>query len=413
MGKFIFQFLILFLFWFTNAKSKRSYLTSSSWLIGIYMISALCAMFEFKMGGYQKPNNIEFWYPILTFIASILLFLLPFRMFHEEKFSTIVVPNKKILDFCSTVIIILSLYAILFYSPTIIRIFAYGDLGYLRDARYSEGEEYVESGLMNTIASVSASLYVFDLLFFFIYASLGVDSKRRKLLLLSSLSEPIHIMTFVGRDGVVFWLFSFVFFFLIFKPYLHKSYIKINRKRILLLFIALMVPFLAITSGRFEDSDSGVGGSIVSYMGQGFVYGPLFINLENPPYTPLNSFPLIREILNIPAPVTDMIEIGEWRSWCFSTFLVGLIENCGYWGTYLIGIVFIVISLCTFAKPSKSFRLNDLILYTLYFQIISQGVFYFRQYTRGGNLFIVMSIALYFVFKQSCRKNVITLYRQS
>lgn len=412
MGKFIFQFIVLFLFWYTNAKSKRSFMTSSSWLIGIYMISALCGIFEFKLGGYQIPNDIEFWYPILAFTASILLFLLPFRMFHEEKVRTIVVPNKNILDLCSTIIIILSFYSIIFYSQTVIGIFSYGDLGYLRDARYSEGGEYFESGLMNTIASVSASLYVFALLLFFIYASLGVDPKRRKLLLLSSLSEPIHIMAFVGRDGVVFWLFSFVFFFLIFKPYLNKSYIKVNKKKIILLFIALMVPFLAITSGRFEDSDSGVGGSIISYMGHSFVYGPLFFNLENPPYIHLSSFPLIREIFNIPAPVTDMIEMGEWRSWCFSTFIVGLIRNFGYLVTYLIGIILIVVSLCTFGKPSKSLKFNDMIMSILYFQIIGQGVFYFRQYTRGGNLFIVMSIVLYFVFKQSCRTNTITLYRQ-
>ena len=28
----------------------------------------------------------------------------------------------------------------------------------------------------------------------------------------------------------------------------------------------------------------------------------------------------------------------------------------------------------------------------LYFQILSQGVFYFRQYTRGGNLFILLCL---------------------
>jgi len=106
-----------------------------------------------------------------------------------------------------------------------------------------------------------------------------------------------------------------------------------------------------------------------------------------------------------------MIEMGEWRSWCFSTFIVGLIRNFGYLVTYLIGIILIVVSLCTFGKPSKSLKFNDMIMSILYFQIIGQGVFYFRQYTRGGNLFIVMSIVLYFVFKQNCKRNTITLYR--
>ncbi len=189
----------------------------SFWLLAIYMVGALCGVGDLFVSEYKMPYTPAFWEPMLVFMFTLILFLLPFRTFNENRIREIVLPNKKILDVCSTIIIMLSFFAFFYFISLVVRIFSMGDLGYLRDSRYGpQGEEFVEAGMMNTIASVSASFYVFAILLFFIYSCIGGNKKRRLLLLAGSISEPLHIMAYVGRDGVVFWIFSFVFLFLLF-----------------------------------------------------------------------------------------------------------------------------------------------------------------------------------------------------
>lgn len=401
MEKLFFQFFVFFFFWLINAKTKKSYMTPSSWLLAIYMMGALCGVGDLYVNEYKMPYTPAFWEPMLVFMFTLLLFLLPFLTFNENCIKEIILPHKKILDTSSTIIIVLSFFAIFYFISIVVRIFSMGDLGYLRDSRYGpQGEEFVEAGMMNTIASVSASLYVFAILLFFIYSCIGGNKKRRLLLLAGSISEPLHIMAYVGRDGVVFWIFSFVFLFLLFRPYMPDISVKSIKKTFVVAAIALLAPFLAITLSRFESSDMGTGGSIISYMGQEFVNGPFYFAIDNPPRHPWGVFPLFRELFGLKEPVSSgMITIGEWRSWGFGTFLVSFVSNFGYLGTYLLSIILILFFYITIGKRKKQLGFHNIIIYILFFQVYSQGIFYFKQYTRGGNLFIVLCFVFAIIFR--------------
>lgn len=411
MEKLIFQFIIILLFWVGNKKAKKAWLSPSSWLLGLYLLGSFLGIIDLTIETYHAPYRLDFWFPLILFLFTLLLFLLPFRTFNEMRISQLAFPNKRFLNLMSVVIIILSFYAIIFYMSSVIRIFTMGDLSALRNMRYSTGEEFVEGGIMNTIASVSASLYPFALLLFFVYACLGNSKWRCILLLLSSFSEAIHILTFVGRDGIVFWIFSFVFLFLLFKPYLPSERISKLKKWFLVGSVALMIPFFAITSSRFDDSDTGVGGSVVSYMGQQFVNGPIYFSLDNPPVKPWASFPLVREIFHLPEPRESdrNVLVGEWNPGGFSTFLSSFHGNFGYLGMYFIAILSLFFFHVTVGRCKKTMRLHNIIIYILYFQIFGQGVFYFRQYTRGGNLFILLCILMYVFFRLIPQKGRVVL----
>lgn len=399
MLKFVFILVVLFLFWYGNAKKKKSYLCSSSILIGIYVVSAIFALPTLSIGEYRDPYLSSYWWPAMLFLFYLLLLLIPARGFKDNAVSQLVLPSRSALNVMATVIIILSFYSLIYFSSTVSNIFTM-DLGDARTNLY-QGEEYVEAGLMNTIASVSASLYVFALLLFFIFLTIPSSKLVRTLLLISSLSEPMHILAYVGRDGVVFWLFSFVFLYTIFRNYMEPASKSFLKKIFIVAGGILIIPFMLITISRFGDSGNNQGAfdSIINYWGQGFIQGTLFMGIDNKPCTHGSSFPLFFELTGISKPVSmGMTQIGEWRSWCFGTIVTSLMQNFGHTGFWVIAISVLVLFFGIMKIRSGKLQFHQMIFYILYYQIMSQGVFYFKQYTRGGNLFILLTLLLVFFY---------------
>lgn len=413
MFKFVVQFLIMYLFWRSNAKAKGSWLTPSSFLIGIYLLSSACAIgVIINRGDYIAPFTFDCWYWIVEFLTFVILFLFPFRYFNEASQRTLKLPSLSTLNLLSTILICLSIFAILHYARTVIEIFSYGNLGDARELLYS-GEEFVEASIFNTIASVSSSMYVFVLLLFFVYTAIGGHKRRRILLLIASMSEPVHIMGYVGRDGVVFWIFTFVFLFLFFAPYLEFSSIRAVRKIFIYGAGILLIPFLMISISRFGNTDGGTGDSIISYMGQSFVNGPLFfgINENQIPYSDGRAFPIFSRFIGYTPPIGERVlyEINEWQSWGFGTFLVALYRNLHFVGLIITCFIYNVLFIMIMKNKDRQINMHDLFIYLLYFQVIGEGVFYFKHSGPGGNLFIILCfiLSIYFYIQE---KNASPIY---
>lgn len=399
MIKFVFQFFFLLLLWNSNRKAKGDWLTSSSVLIGIYAICAFCGIFALRLDDFTQPYEDRYWLPMLEFDLLLLLFLLPFRLFQESSIKQLALPSKKILDIFSTIIIILSFYSILFFISSVRGIFMMADLSAARNAMVAGEDFYFETGIYATIASVSAANYVFAIVLFFIYQIIGGSKLRSTLLLISSLSEPIHILAFVGRDGVVFWIFTFLFCYAFFRPYLPKVKSKTIIRTFIKIGLILLVPFLLISISRFGKSDAGTGGSFISYLGQGFIQGPVYFGLDNKPLTPGAGLPLFRQLLGMPEYHSDgPIIIGDWISYRFSTFIVSLYLSLDIWGLVWVLIFIYLLFSVSFGKVNKKIKFSQFVIYLLYFQVVGQGVFYFKHYTRGGNLFIMSTLALALLF---------------
>ena len=400
MIKFVVQFLILFLFWWDNKRAKGGWSTPSGFLIGIYVICSLLGVFDLWVESnlFTQPYSSSYWIPMLQFVSFILLFLLPFRQFNESNIKQIVLPSREFLNIFSNIIIVLSFLSIAFYGTSVVNIFSMSDLGYARDTM---GEEnlYFEAGLLATIGSVAASNYVFAIALFFIYKIIGNSKTRCALLLISSFSEPVQVLAFVGRDGIVFWIFTFVMCFLFFRPYLPVETRKRTVRLVLKAGLVMFIPFFLISTARFSKSDIGTVGSVISYLGHAFIQGPLFFGIENKPNSYGAGFPLFYELTGYTRPHTDsLITIGDWISWRFSTFVVSLYQNISLVGLIIVCFSMYVVFMSTIGRVKSKINLGHFTLYLLYFQIISQGVFYFKQYTRGGNLFIITTILLSIVF---------------
>ncbi len=393
MIKFIIQFLFFYCIWKSNCKQKGKWFLPSSLLLGLYMLSSALAVPTLYFGYYTEPYSGHYWIPMIQFSVLVLLFILPFSIFDESRIHKIILPSKNFLNIVSTVLIILSFYAILFHISTARDVLSSGDIRAIR-IMISSGEGYSEGGILNTIASVSSSLYVFAIAFFFIYLILEGFNKRTILLFISSFSESIHVLTFAGRDGIVFWLFSFIFLWALFNKYLPHYLEKRLKKMLLYAGIVMVIPFLMITVSRFGEGseEDGTVYSIISYMGQGFVNGPLYFGLDNPPVSH-SGFTLINEILHqSPTGQGSLLEYGDWKSWTFGTLVVSLYIILGGIGMLCFGLGALFLFLIVLGKKKYSVRINHIIIYILYFQVVSQGVFYFCQQTRGGNLFILLCL---------------------
>lgn len=400
MTKVVLAFLIFLVIAWRNAKKKHSWLTPSSVLICIYTFSLLMAVVDIMLNPEFTELVLRSYYWKAATIMTVMLiaFLGPFLFFDESKVERIKLPNIKILDIFSTIIIFLSIFSISFYAPTVLQILQ-GDLGALRDALYAGGEAYFEEGIVNTIASVGSSFYVFALLLFFIYVCIGGSKMRIALLFISSLSNIVHVLAFVGRDGVVYWIFAFCFLFCLFRPYLHLDTIKRIKKMSLIFGVILIIPFMMISVSRFKEG-MGAGNSIVHYMGQPYIYGTLYFGIDNPPVSIGQAFPLFYEFTGIPMPEDD----GGWEeggtvSYVFGTFLKSLYSSLGgYFGLIFLCILSGFFFMIKFGKSTDTLAFSNLFIYILYFEVLAQGVFYFRQYTRGGNLFILLCLLFAFTF---------------
>lgn len=405
MFKIILQFLILLILLLRNKKAKGGWLTPSGVLIMIYAVCSFMAIFVVLSGEYRSPWDNSFWGNMFAFDIFILLYLLPFRRFNEAKINAIKLPNKQFLDIFSAVIILLSFYSIVFYASTVRFIFSLGDLGAAREIRYVEGE-FVEAGILNTIASVSAANYVFAIVLYFIYKILGNSKTRCRLLFVSSLSNAFHVLSFVGRDGIVFWIFTFVFCYAFFRPYLQKSQKKEIEKIFFIGGSVMLIPFFLISISRFGSTDGGTGNSIISYLGQSFVQGPVFFGLEQKPLNLGGSFPLFKGLFNNTGMGSSKMIEGEWISWRFSTFIVSLYISLGLTGLIIFTLVMLILFRATVGKVRNVINLGHLAVYLLYFQIIAEGVFYFCHYTRGGNLFIISTLVLSIFFSMASNRGV-------
>ena len=94
-----------------------------------------------------------------------------------------------------------------------------------------------------------------------------------------------------------------------------------------------------------------------------------------------------------------MNQIGEWRSWFFGTLVTDLVRSFGYIGFFVIALFLLALFLSIMKIRSGKLNFYQLIYFILYYQIMGQGVFYFKQYTRGGNLFIVLTLLLVLFFR--------------
>ena len=229
------------------------------------------------------------------------------------------------------------------------------------------------------------------------------------LLYLSSFSYFVYVIAYVGRDGSIYWIMSFLYVYVFFRPYLKLKEIFTTRVAILFALPVLFMPFIFITNARFEKTNIGAFGSIVIYGGgQIHNFNDQF-EVEKPFRGGRYNFPVIYRILEY----TTIIDKSNFsreddfkyyidkqvQPWTFATFIGSLVKDFGNVGTLLFIIMFCLIFRVIISNiiDNNTIYYSQFILFTLFYQFIYWGVFYNRMYAM--NLYIIIMVILFIIFK--------------
>ncbi len=336
--------------------------------------------------------NVEYWYGILIFVLLLFILLFPIYLFDESKMQRLILPNMMCLLLLSIFVVFISIYALVYHLPIVLKIFEM-DLG---DARINlASETYVKQSVYSSMAAVSASLYIYAIILFFVFYIINKYKILTFLLFVSSFSNVLFVLSYVGRDGIVFWIISFCLCFLFFKGFMQPCRKKSILRIFYILVIVLTMPFILISISRFNYDFYY---SIISYVGQSLPNFCLYMNIHNYPVDYGSSFPVVLSVLGKDVSISDSWVIGDTSSWVFGSLFKSFIYNFNLTNTFIILIFLGLIFYFYFGMVKKVIEFYKIILYFLYMQVYSQGVFYFVQYTRSGNYFIIISLFLFFIF---------------
>ena len=399
MDGIIFSLILLFLFAVLNYKRKQTWKAPSFFVMGIYLVSLAFAIIHVMVNKEILINDHSYFFASLFVLFGWCLYLLPFYSFKETSVNEFVFPNLKTLNAISTVLIVASIWAIIYYTTSVVSVFAYGDLGEARRGMVAGEVSFIETGFFHTLAGVVSSMYSISLLLAFAYMAIGGHKKRVILLFVSSFSYVLNVLSNVGRDGAVFWAMSAVFCYLLFNSFIKKDAKKSFRLFAIAAVSLLAVPFMQISFGRFEDETNSY---FISYLGQPFVNASFLIGADNIPFQEGRSFPYFLKLLGLEEPQNIYWEVPGTNSTEFTSFLGSFCVSLGVWGFIIMGILsFIFFKFTVCKKGPNRFYFHSTLIYLMYFQVMSQGVFYFRQGNRGGNIFIILMLLFYLILKDS------------
>ena len=406
--------LILFpvslgIFVLLNRVRKKSYRNPSSAVLMYYFLFGCFAAYFVK-----DSNLVGFEVDYLVFILSILLYLTPVLFFNDH--LSVIQPNltsdSRFIK-ASNIVLIACAFSFIWFSRYLGVIFE-GDVG-LNRVFLTQGQLLVDSGVYNTLASASASLYILALIFSFqMFCSDRSHLLYGLILYIVSLCYPLNVLSYYGRTGIYSWIFVNILCYIYYQKSMNKvakKYFKIFTSSLLAL---LLTGFILITISRFQHTEKGTLYWTIYYFSQGLDNYLIsrYYQYFDMSYFGRGSFPLIYEILQSVGLAVD-IDVTE-RSYVvsqiyrsggdstrvFGTFVKSFNEDMGLTFTFTLGIV---ISLITInARKNNKISLKHDILYMLYFMFLGEGILYFIMGSRQGNLLILSHI--YFAYLLSYKR---------
>ena len=399
--------VLTFAFWWTVLLKmiKKKGFTSSTFLISIYTLSFLCSVLLIILEFQQKNPKIDNYFGGYLFLTvSLWLYLYPFIEINDSNFEYLRIPSKKIIKCISVILSVCSIYAIVFYLPVAYKMIAVdiADIANVRSMVTTGNHPFIEPSIKNGLAKLFAFLYNLQLTLFFI--NLIIDRKIRFfswVILFSSLSYPVFVLAFMGRDGIVFWIFSFIFSFLLFRKYLHGGILKTLKKITVVIFSFFLFFFLIISVGRFlvaNEDAMQLFESLLSYIGQGPINFAEYYYIPNMISDGGQSLflPLVKDVdLNYKNQIDSLLYNYDIVPWIFKTFISSIYTSIGSLFLLIFGLILLFVYKYSFKEKKKGVLSFPFVLvYTVFFTVYSQGVFYLTYYHNIAHLSVLLIFLL-------------------
>lgn len=380
-------YIILFLFLFIYYKRLKSPIVN--FVLIFYFLASVCGLLTHY---YIDPNAYCTFISVPYQCVCLFLFIYPIIIYgkNERNRCILLMPDNrfKLLTF---MLIGLQSFTILFFSGYVFGLLARGDFMQIRSEMLA-GELDMGASLGRTVAGVASYYYCINILLFFYSLAFRKDSKWLLILLiLTSTSRIFHSLTYMGRDGILFWILSFVSSFCLFKPYLSAESLKLVRQIFLVTGGFAIVLIVVISISRFGNSDTGIFGSLVSYFGQPINnFGQLFDKFHE--YTGTKSiFPLLygergTSGSDAIAKADSFFARYGFASNIFFSFVGNMYKAWGPFITIIISILY-----CYFISKivqNRKTSMASIVVLMFASQIVLHNYFYWAYSIKVGNLYI-------------------------
>lgn len=398
--------LIFICYWFLNDR----HFGVVNLLILTYMLMCSASLVLEQFPRLYSDAPIAFA-PMAYLSVCFIVIFWGFAGFRDLKFTSLKVERIYLYKALEYFLLFGGFLSIIFFLPFAATALK-GDISLNRNEMVATGSALADFGIINSIFSLMSNLFIIAQVCSFINL-IPINGKRHVykayLLLISSLSFVVYIFAYAGRDGVVYWLMSYIFCFLLFRKFLSESDRK-KMKRISVSVIAIiMVPFLMISISRFSDMDGGTIWWIINYMGMQLQNFNAHFQVEAPLLHGRHTFPIIYDFLNLAGfGVSSKVENNIFHSyflaegvtpWVFTTFIGNFIYDYGKIGTLLLLCMMSLATRILIKKVTRTgiLEFSNLLIFILLYQAIYWGVFYFRLYV--ANYYILATILLCVMFK--------------
>lgn len=393
-----------------------------SYLILIYLSSIICSLVLYLFFSYDDKYDIQLE-PMVYFSLGLYVVFFGFFGFRDYRLQYIVLNNIGFIKFVERAIVPFTIGAIVFFLWHALTVLS-GDIEANRNAVAAGEATYLGgAGIVNSIFSLVANLFLLNMLFAFLNLTAaypGASLAKVFMHLILSTVYIFYIMAYVGRDGVVFWGMSLIFFYLLFKDFVTRQNMKFLKRMALLLAVPAVSVFMMISVQRFGGDGAGdLVLALLDYAGQ----QALNFNdhyLVDPPLAlgAISFAPVVNLESYILGSAPVVFDKEAWNQvflnngvmpWVFTTLVGSFMYDFGRLGALVALAVLSSLARCGLrdVKRDGFIKFSDLLLFILLFQVVSWGVFYYRQYS--AFFYLLSLVALIALFKCSGSSNKVIL----
>ena len=403
----IITLIVIFIcYWFLN----DGHFGVVNLLILIYILMCSAALVLTQLPLFQAEQAISFE-PMLYLSICFIIIFWGFSGFRDKNLISIKIERIFLYRTLEYFLLLGGFLSILFFLPFAATALK-GDISLNRNEIVATGSALADFGIINSIFSLMSNLFIIAHVCSFVNL-IPINGKRHVykayLLLFSSLSFVVYVLAYAGRDGVVYWLMSYIFCFLLFRKFLMKNDLKKIKCIFAFVFTITIIPFLMISISRFSEMDGGTVLWMINYAGQQLQNFNTHFQVEAPLMYGMHTFPIIYDVLNLLGlGVSTKADMDVFYSYfliegvdpfVFTTFIGNFIIDFGkIWTLLFLCIMSLAIrSLMQKVTRTGILAFSNLLIFILLYQAVYWGVFYFRLYV--ANYYILSIILLCVAFK--------------
>lgn len=352
-------------------------------LVGLYWVSSVGALVlnTDTLPGFNFDHT---WEMLAGYVLLVMLGLLP--AYFIGRLPSPDLTGNPLFRLMLLAMIPLAWFSLLYQIPYA---FASAKIGadVIRARLNTEDYAPLPQNLLTTVATATSQFYP-------LYALAAVDAfvRRRGVVPIVScvagaLCVVVNSICFAARDGVLWFLMSFWLAYWMYRQELLTDRLaKLLRVAGVLAVAGALLVLSVFTYQRFATSNIGILDSVVTYFGQQpYVFAETVA--EQTDFYGMNMrLPLIAEWRGTFEPIRRE-NVYEWT---FGTFAKDFYAMNGWTTAFAASAAIAGLFTFVFRLGRRLNPFSLCLLLLLYFQFMTQGMFYFRLGTKAGNVYLLL-----------------------